>query len=159
MRANSEVFASRNMRESPSEENKMFYFHACTTGFACHFLTLWEECDFCAREHHDFSFSTSTVKLTSKSLRMARKVHHFPPLAEARALVHVHIQGVLDSAHFSVILSLIFFSTEFHIYFYISVFLTWKLILNIWSTIADGNKFSNCRKYENPNKFVSMFNH
>lgn len=76
----------------------MFYFHACTTGFACHFLTLREERDFCAREHHDFSFSTSTVKLTSKSLRTARKVHHFPSLAEARAPVHAHIQGVPDTA-------------------------------------------------------------
>lgn len=28
-----------------------------------------EERDFCARERHDFSFPTSTVKLTSKSLR------------------------------------------------------------------------------------------
>ena len=25
--------------------------------------------------------------------------------------------------------------------------------------IVDGNKFSNRSKYDNPNKFVSMFNH
>lgn len=96
MRASSEVFASRNMRESPREETGMFYFHACITGFACHFLTLREERDFCKR--HDFSFSTSTVKLTSKSLRTVRKVYHFLPLAEAGTPMHAYIQGVPDAA-------------------------------------------------------------
>lgn len=66
MRASSEVFASRNMRESPREETGMFYFHACITGFACHFLTLREERDFCARErllflyiHREIDFKES----------------------------------------------------------------------------------------------------
>lgn len=115
-----------------------FYFHACTTGFACHFLTLRQERDLCAYEHYDFSFSTSTVKLTSKSLRTVRKVHHFPPLAEAGAPVHARIQGVLGTAcHsptvkiFGKIDSCFFLIESDVIYFRVSVLVIWRLILKI----------------------------
>lgn len=51
---------------------------------------------FARAKRHDFSFPTSTVKLTSKSLRTTWKVHHFPPLVELETLVD--IQGVQSVA-------------------------------------------------------------
>lgn len=147
MRASSEVFASCNMRESPREETGMFYFHACITGFACHFLTLWEERDFCARERHDFSFSTSTVKLTSKSLRCERSIIFYPSRKPGRQCTRIY----KVSQTLRVIPRLIrcfgesdidISSIELNmIYFCISVI--WKSILKIQQMTADGDKFNN----------------
>lgn len=80
----SKVFASRNTRREPPERKtgRFIFTHGRPALRVIFSLSAEKNATF-ARERHDFSFPTSTVKLTSKSLRTTsvRKVHHFPPLA------------------------------------------------------------------------------
>lgn len=66
-----EVFVGRNTRESPTgEQTRRFIFTHGRPALRVIFSLSGKNATF-ARERHDFSFPTSTVKLTSKSLRTA----------------------------------------------------------------------------------------